>query len=57
MADAIESALEKSGGDAGTGKSLRERVFQHFLQKAMSRACWPATSDAFCQALTVLYQT
>ena len=47
MADAIEIALEDSAAALERAKSLRERIFQHFSQKAMVEGVLAGYRDAF----------
>jgi glycosyltransferase involved in cell wall biosynthesis len=47
MADAIESALEDPAATLGRAKSLRERIFLHFSQKAMVEGVMAGYRDAF----------
>jgi glycosyltransferase involved in cell wall biosynthesis len=47
MADAIESALEDSEATLARAKSLRERIFLHFSQKAMVEGVLAGYGDAF----------
>jgi len=47
MADAIESALEDPEATAARARSLRERIFQHFSQKAMVEGVLAGYHDAF----------
>ena len=47
MADAIEIALEAPEATLARAKSLRERVFQHFSQKAMVEGVLAGYRDAF----------
>ena len=47
MADAIETALEDPGAALARAKSLRERIFQHFSQKAMVEGVLAGYRDAF----------
>jgi glycosyltransferase involved in cell wall biosynthesis len=47
MADAIESALEDPVAAQGRAKSLRERIFLHFSQKAMVEGVLAGYRDAF----------
>ena len=47
MADAIEIALENPEGALERAKSLRERIFQHFSQKAMVEGVLAGYRDAF----------
>jgi glycosyltransferase involved in cell wall biosynthesis len=46
MADAIESALEDPAAALMHAKDLRERIFQHFSQKAMVEGVWAGYRDA-----------
>ena len=46
MADAIKAALEDPAA-RGTGEVLRERIFQHFSQKAMVEGVLAGYRDAF----------
>jgi glycosyltransferase involved in cell wall biosynthesis len=47
MADAIESALEEPEAALARAKQLRERIFQHFSQKAMVEGVLAGYRDAF----------
>jgi glycosyltransferase involved in cell wall biosynthesis len=47
MADAIESALEDPAAAEERAKSLRERIFLHFSQKAMVEGVLAGYHDAF----------
>ena len=47
MADAIEGALEDPEATPERAKSLRERIFQHFSQKAMVEGVLTGYRDAF----------
>jgi glycosyltransferase involved in cell wall biosynthesis len=47
MADAIEIALEDPAAALQRAKSLRERIFQHFSQKAMVEGVLAGYRDAF----------
>jgi glycosyltransferase involved in cell wall biosynthesis len=47
MADAIETALEDLSAAQAGAKSLRERIFQHFSQKAMVEGVLAAYREAF----------
>ncbi|MGQ0683869.1 glycosyltransferase family 4 protein [Bradyrhizobium sp.] len=47
MADAIEGALDDLEGAQARAKSLRERIFQHFSQKAMVEGVLTGYRDAF----------
>jgi glycosyltransferase involved in cell wall biosynthesis len=47
MADAIEGALEDPEAAAARAKSLRERIFLHFSQKAMVEGVLAGYRDAF----------
>ena len=47
MADAIETALEDPDGAQLRARSLRERIFQHFSQKAMVEGVLAGYRDAF----------
>jgi glycosyltransferase involved in cell wall biosynthesis len=47
MADAIEIALEGPAAALARAKSLRERIFQHFSQKAMVEGVLAGYRDAF----------
>jgi glycosyltransferase involved in cell wall biosynthesis len=49
MADAIEAALEDAATTQARAKSLRERVFMHFSQKAMVDGVLAGYRDAFAQ--------
>ena len=47
MADAIETALENPAATQERAKSLRERIFLHFSQKAMVEGVLTGYRDAF----------
>ena len=47
MADAIETALEDPAAAQARAKSLRERIFLHFSQKAMVEGVLAGYRDAF----------
>jgi glycosyltransferase involved in cell wall biosynthesis len=47
MADAIEAALKDPAAANERAKSLRERIFQHFSQKAMVEGVFAGYRDAF----------
>jgi glycosyltransferase involved in cell wall biosynthesis len=47
VADAIETALEDPEAAATRAKSLRERIFLHFSQKAMVEGVLAGYRDAF----------
>ena len=47
MADAIEAALKDPAAAKERAKSLRERIFQHFSQKAMVEGVLAGYRDAF----------
>jgi len=47
MADAIEAALKDPAAAKERAKSLRERIFQHFSQKAMVEGVFAGYRDAF----------
>lgn len=47
MADAIETALQDPAAALQRAKSLRERIFQHFSQKAMVEGVLAGYRDAF----------
>ena len=47
VADAIETALEDPDAAAARAKSLRERIFLHFSQKAMVEGVLAGYRDAF----------
>jgi glycosyltransferase involved in cell wall biosynthesis len=49
MADAIETALENPEAALERAKSLRERIFQHFSQKAMVEGVLAGYRDAFAK--------
>jgi glycosyltransferase involved in cell wall biosynthesis len=49
MADAIETALEDPEATLARAKSLRERIFQHFSQKAMVEGVLAGYRDAFAE--------
>jgi glycosyltransferase involved in cell wall biosynthesis len=50
MADAIETALQDPAAALQRAKSLRERIFQHFSQKAMVEGVLAGYRDAFLAA-------
>jgi glycosyltransferase involved in cell wall biosynthesis len=47
MADAIETALDDPEAALERAKSLRERIFLHFSQKAMVEGVLAGYRDAF----------
>jgi glycosyltransferase involved in cell wall biosynthesis len=47
MSDAIEAALKDPAAAATRAKSLRERIFMHFSQKAMVEGVFAGYRDAF----------
>jgi len=47
MADAIKTALQDPAAALQRAKSLRERIFQHFSQKAMVEGVLAGYRDAF----------
>jgi glycosyltransferase involved in cell wall biosynthesis len=47
MADAIETALDDASAALARAKSLRERIFMHFSQKAMVEGVLAGYHDAF----------
>ena len=47
MADAIEGALEDPAATQARAKSMRERIFLHFSQKAMVEGVLAGYRDAF----------
>jgi glycosyltransferase involved in cell wall biosynthesis len=47
MADAIDIALDDPAAAQARAKSLRERIFQHFSQKAMVEGVLAGYRDAF----------
>jgi hypothetical protein len=47
LADAIETALEDAAATQARAKSLRERIFLHFSQKAMIEAVLASYREAF----------
>jgi glycosyltransferase involved in cell wall biosynthesis len=49
MADAIEAALEDPEAALARAKSLRERIFLHFSQKAMVEGVLAGYRDAFAE--------
>jgi glycosyltransferase involved in cell wall biosynthesis len=49
MADAIETALDDPEAAAARAKSLRERIFLHFSQKAMVEGVLAGYRDAFAR--------
>ena len=49
IADAIETALDDPDVALARAKSLRERIFQHFSQKAMVEGVMAGYRDAFLQ--------
>ena len=55
MADAIEIALEDPEAALARAKSLRERIFLHFSQKAMVEGVLAGYRDAFAESLTIPY--
>jgi glycosyltransferase involved in cell wall biosynthesis len=49
MADAIETALDDPAAAAERAKSLRERIFQHFSQKAMVEGIMAGYRETFAK--------
>jgi len=49
MADAIEAALDDPAGAAERAKTLRERIFMHFSQKAMVEGVLASYGEAFAR--------
>jgi hypothetical protein len=49
MADAIETALEDPAAALARAKSLRERIFLHFSQKAMVDGVVAGYREAFAE--------
>ena len=49
MADAIEAALDDPAATAGRAKTLRERIFMHFSQKAMVEGVLASYGEAFAR--------
>jgi glycosyltransferase involved in cell wall biosynthesis len=49
MADAVEAALEDPAAAMMRAKSLRERIFRHFSQKAMVEGVLAGYRDAFAE--------
>jgi len=49
IADAIETALEHPEAALARAKSLRERIFLHFSQKAMVEGVLAGYRDAFAE--------
>ena len=49
MADAIETALKDPAGTAARAKTLRERIFMHFSQKAMVEGVLASYGEAFAK--------
>ncbi|MBN9006591.1 MAG: glycosyltransferase family 4 protein [Rhizobiales bacterium] len=49
MADAIETALDEPAAAAERAKSLRERIFQHFSQKAMVEGVMAGYRETFAK--------
>jgi glycosyltransferase involved in cell wall biosynthesis len=47
MADAIEAALKDPAAANARAKSLRERIFMHFSQKAMVEGVFAGYREAF----------
>lgn len=47
MADAIEAALDDMEASRARARSLRERIFVHFSQKAMVEGVLAGYRDAF----------
>jgi glycosyltransferase involved in cell wall biosynthesis len=47
MADAIETALDDPAAALARAKSLRERIFMHFSQKAMVEGVLAGYHEAF----------
>jgi glycosyltransferase involved in cell wall biosynthesis len=53
MADAIETALEKPDAALTRARELRERIFQHFSQKAMVEGVLAGYREAFAAARAI----
>jgi len=53
MADAIETALEKPDAALARARELRERIFQHFSQKAMVEGVLAGYREAFAAARAI----
>jgi glycosyltransferase involved in cell wall biosynthesis len=49
MADAIETALDDPAASADRAKTLRERIFMHFSQKAMVEGVLASYGEAFAR--------
>ena len=49
MADAIEAALDDPTTTAARAKTLRERIFMHFSQKAMVEGVLASYREAFAR--------
>jgi hypothetical protein len=49
MADAIATALQDPVGAAARAKTLRERIFMHFSQKAMVEGVLASYGEAFAK--------
>jgi hypothetical protein len=49
MADAIVTALDDPAAALARAKSLRERIFMHFSQKAMVEGVLAGYQDAFAE--------
>ena len=49
IADAIETALGDTAATLARAKSLRERIFMHFSQKAMVEGVLAGYRDAFAE--------
>ncbi|HET7889164.1 MAG TPA: glycosyltransferase family 4 protein [Bradyrhizobium sp.] len=49
MADAIETALDDAAATAARAKTLRERIFMHFSQKAMVEGVLASYAEAFAR--------
>src|SRR4029077_2501215 len=49
MADAIEAALDDPAATAARAKTLRERIFMHFSQKAMVDGVLASYGEAFAR--------
>jgi glycosyltransferase involved in cell wall biosynthesis len=49
MAEAIETALDDPASTAARAKTLRERIFMHFSQKAMVEGILASYGEAFAK--------
>jgi glycosyltransferase involved in cell wall biosynthesis len=49
MADAIATALKDPAGTASRARTLRERIFMHFSQKAMVEGVLASYGEAFAK--------